>query len=995
MILKRISGRVATLVLVVALTATGAFAETLMMPGRDARMSVPMVVWGVTTQPNGTQYTVDFGDGNVAGPANVADRSYIAFQHTYANQGVFTVTLTVGTEVATTDVTVFDVDQLPGGTAGDANRSLGINMAIEDGLRNLWVNQWNRAGNFPSGVSTFWNASFPYAGTSLIALAFENHGYGLENDGSAPTGIYEKYIVRRALNYVMSNLSTVTLGVQGGTRNPCVGGVLGVWDGSDCIGLRTPGDPGYSVAVAILPFAASGALDRVNTEVGGVTAGMTFGEVLQRLVNTQAWGQFDGTGIDRGGWVYQLNSGSFDGSTAGWAILGFLDAAAAGAIVPDWVATEFKFGFDNALNNDGSFDYRGNGNPASNSNVGPAKVGIGLQGLFFTGELSGSRVDAVVNNIASWWPGASPFGIGGNPWGQHNNHGGAYPMFNMFKGLKLMGIQTLPTVSRPAGPGSQPAGDWHADYQDWFVANQTSPNTVNGGSWGPAMSFSCCYNSNETETAIAELILSPVALVLPDEQKFSTVGLSPATDDGPAGGDHTVTAKAESTGGTPVAGATVVFEVIDGPNAGLTGTDTTDSNGEATFTYTDGAATGGQDTIQAFIGNLESNAVVMNWIPPNSPPVADLQAPLQVELGELIGLDGSLSTDPDLPDDTLTYIFGGAEGTIVVDTEDEAMATVDSLTLSGVGFYTFDILVTDSFGETSTADVTVEVIDTTAPTVSAESVVVEQATADGTSVPVESFNIVAEDLADDDLDISIEGELETYPLGVTSLTIVATDDSGNSAEVEITVTVEDTTAPDLTVPADVLVELATEAGNIVELIASATDICDADVDIVSDAPAIFPLGTTVVTFTATDDSGNQTTDTMTVTVEDTTAPDITSTIPSACQLWPPNHQMVGVGQITASDIGGVTLDITAVSNEPVNDAGDGNTEPDIVIGDDGTVEFRAERAGTLNSRTYTVTATATDPSGNETVEIFSCVVPHDQGNGNGGNGGGGNGNGKK
>jgi hypothetical protein len=130
-------------------------------------------------------------------------------------------------------------------------------------------------------------------------------------------------------------------------------------------------------------------------------------------------------------------------------------------------------------------------------------------------------------------------------------------------------------------------------------------------------------------------------------------------------------------------------------------------------------------------------------------------------------------------------------------------------------------------------------------------------------------------------------------------------------------------------------------------------------------------------------------------VEDTTAPDITSTIPSACQLWPPNHKMVGVGQITASDIGGVTLDITAVSNEPVNDAGDGNTEPDIVIGDDGTVEFRAERAGTLNSRTYTVTATATDPSGNETVEIFSCVVPHDQGNGNGGNGGGGNGNGKK
>ena len=33
--------------------------------------------------------------------------------------------------------------------------------------------------------------------------------------------------------------------------------------------------------------------------------------------------------------------------------------------MPPWVATEFKFGFDKALNNDGTFDYNGDSNPRS------------------------------------------------------------------------------------------------------------------------------------------------------------------------------------------------------------------------------------------------------------------------------------------------------------------------------------------------------------------------------------------------------------------------------------------------------------------------------------------------------------------------------------------------------------------------------------------------------------------------------------------------------
>jgi hypothetical protein len=616
---SRAARSIAGAALLIAVTASTAVAETLVMPERDTRIGTDTVVWGVTTQDNGTAYTLDCGDdaGTQNEAGNVADRSYINLVCNYPNPGIKQATLTVDGETATVEVTVFDPATLPGGATGDENRALGINMAIEDGLRYLWTAQASRAANFPAGVSTNWGGSFPYADAALITLAFENHAYLLASDGSAPTGVYEKYIVRRGLNYVMSNLSNVNLDVTPQGDDPCVG----VSDGpAPCTGLRTPGDPGYSIPVAMLPFAASGALARVNTEVAGDTAGMTFGEILQRLSNTQAWGMTDGVGnVARGGFGYQLNSDQFDGSTAGWAILGFLDAAAAGAIVPPWVATEFKFGFDNTLNDDGSLDYGADGDPASAYFPGPAKVGTGLQGLYFIGELTGARVDAVTTNINSWWPGADPYGIGGNPWGETigsqrvDNHGLAYAMFNMFKGLKLHGISTLPNVNRSthawAFLGSGAEDDWHEDYKDWLVANQAAT-----GSWGPAMSFSCCYFFEPIKSAVAELILSSVALVLPDPGEFSRVGLQPPSQDRPIGGTATVTAVAVSTGGAPVPGATVDFLVLTGPNAGKSGSAVTNANGEATFSYDDtGPDAEHADTVQAYIGQLESNIVNVNW----------------------------------------------------------------------------------------------------------------------------------------------------------------------------------------------------------------------------------------------------------------------------------------------------------------------------------------------------------------------------------------------
>ena len=65
--------------------------------------------------------------------------------------------------------------------------------------------------------------------------------------------------------------------------------------------------------------------------------------------------------------------------------------------------------------------------------------------------------------------------------------------------------------------------------------------------------------------------------------------------------NHTVTAKVTDDFGDSVSDVTVNFEVIDGPNKDAVGSDTTDINGEATFTYTavQGLAGLGTDTIKA------------------------------------------------------------------------------------------------------------------------------------------------------------------------------------------------------------------------------------------------------------------------------------------------------------------------------------------------------------------------------------------------------------
>ncbi len=80
------------------------------------------------------------------------------------------------------------------------------------------------------------------------------------------------------------------------------------------------------------------------------------------------------------------------------------------------------------------------------------------------------------------------------------------------------------------------------------------------------------------------------------------------------------------------------------------------------------------------------------------------------------------------------------------------------------------------------------------------------------------------------------------------------------------------------------------------------------------APELFPIGMTTVTWTATDTSGNSSSDTQIVTVSDTTSPTITPATDIVVEATSSDGVSVDIGQTTATAILGVeTISNTAPS----------------------------------------------------------------------------------
>lgn len=207
------------------------------------------------------------------------------------------------------------------------------------------------------------------------------------------------------------------------------------------------------------------------------------------------------------------------------------------------------------------------------------------------------------------------------------------------------------------------------------------------------------------------------------------------------------------------------------------------------------------------------------------------------------------------------------------------------------------------------------------------------------------------------------------------------DDGKDPAWDTVRVTVEDVTPP---VPDEDPLPIVTgECSAEILSAPTATDNCSGTVPGITSDPLLYTeQGTYTVTWTFTDDSGNTTSQTQTVIVQDTTAPVIDSLSASPDVLWPPNHKMVPVAlDVAASDNcdPDPVCGITAVSsNEPEVGQGDGKKAPDWEITGPLTLKLRAERSGKGSGRVYTITVRSTDFAGNFTEQQVTVTVPHDQ-----------------
>jgi hypothetical protein len=125
----------------------------------------------------------------------------------------------------------------------------------------------------------------------------------------------------------------------------------------------------------------------------------------------------------------------------------------------------------------------------------------------------------------------------------------------------------------------------------------------------------------------------------------------------------------------------------------------------------------------------------------------------------------------------------------------------------------------------------------------------------------------------------------TFPVGATIVTFSAADSLGNVGSNTATVTIEDQSPPVITIENATIA--ATDADGtaktnaaVAEWLesASSTDNVDGTVTqgITNDAPDVFPLGSTTVTFTATDSSDLTATAEAVLTITDLTAPVVTA-----------------------------------------------------------------------------------------------------------------------
>ncbi|NWK05908.1 HYR domain-containing protein [Marine Group I thaumarchaeote] len=249
-----------------------------------------------------------------------------------------------------------------------------------------------------------------------------------------------------------------------------------------------------------------------------------------------------------------------------------------------------------------------------------------------------------------------------------------------------------------------------------------------------------------------------------------------------------------------------------------------------------------------------------------------------IELGELITSD-SVGIESIINDKPITFPFGSTTVTWTV---------------------------TDTSGNISQATQVVTLIDTTLPEIFAPKDIVAEATG-LSSTMIELGEATSYDIMG--IASMTEHPSRFFVLGDTIITWTATDTSGNSASATQTVTIVDTTSPSITAPGPITMEATSADSNIVSLgNPVSSDLVDIP-SISNNAPDLFPLGETIVTWTATDTSGNSAIATQVVTIVDTTSPELI--MPEDVMIGAFSlEKQVEIGEAQANDLAGSILTIT-------------------------------------------------------------------------------------
>ncbi|MGX0288282.1 LPXTG-motif cell wall-anchored protein, partial [Staphylococcus epidermidis] len=308
-------------------------------------------------------------------------------------------------------------------------------------------------------------------------------------------------------------------------------------------------------------------------------------------------------------------------------------------------------------------------------------------------------------------------------------------------------------------------------------------------------------------------------------------------------------------------------------------------------------------------------------------------------------------------------------------TFDEATNTISG-TPSEVGSYDITVTTTDESGNSETTTFTIEVKDTTKPTVESVADQTQEVNTEITPIKIE---------ATDNSGQTVTNKVDGLPAGVTfdettntisgipsevgsyDITVTTTDESGNSETTTFTIDVKDTTKPTVESVADQTQEVNTEitpikieaTDNSGQAVTNKVDGLPAGVtfdettNTISGIPS--EVGSYDITVTTTDESGNSETTTFTIDVKDTTKPTIESV---ADQTQEVNTEIEPI-KIESEDNSGQT-----VTNK-VDGLPDGVTFDETT----NTISGTPSEVGS-----YDVTVTTTDESGNSETTTFTIEV---------------------